>query len=382
MRKPGTLLLSFALIAAGGCEAAKSSNPLTPTVAGPIPGVTISAPKTLEPLGWKIAVDNQPVTLLAENAATTGVRPLSYIFEVATDSAFNNKVFVRDGVAPGDGGRTTLRLPDRLAPERTYFWRSRAVDGANEGPYSTAATFDVFTPIVIERPEPMAPAVNAVQQPLRPTFVVSNAPRSGPVGAINYQFELSDTEVFINKVGAVVPEQPNQTSIDVPSDRAYDTVYFWHARAFDPTTASDWSITRAFRTLPKPLPPPPPPGGGGGGGGGGGNWEQCGSTPGDALVACVWSAMPRPTDEFGAFEVTKRVAWLLRGGGAGLLIKNGGDNVVNWKGYNFSASRIAYPDGHLYKVISDAGPGGANGASWQDNGFVDRSLYVPAIDPR
>src|SRR5207244_10472217 len=96
MRKPGSLLLSFALIAAGGCEAAKSSNPLTPTVAGPIPGVTISAPKTLEPLGWKIAVDNQPVTLLAENAATTGVRPLSYIFEVATDSAFNNKVFMRD----------------------------------------------------------------------------------------------------------------------------------------------------------------------------------------------------------------------------------------------------------------------------------------------
>ena len=116
--------------------------------------------------------------------------------------------------------------------------------------------------------------------------------------------------------------------------------------------------------------------------GGGGDWEKCGSTPGDALVACVWSAMPRPTDEFGAFEVTKRVAWLLHGGGGGLLIKNAGENVVNWKGYNFSASRICYPDGHIYKVISDAGPGGANGASWQDNGFVDRGLYVPAIDPR
>ena len=169
---------------------------------------------------------------------------------------FTNTVFSRDGIAPGDGGRTSLRLPDPLQSGRTYYWRARAQDGANTGPYSGPANFDVFTPIVIERPEPMAPAVNAVQQPLRPTFVVSNAPRSGPVGAINYQFELADTEFFINKVGAVVPEQPNQTSIAVPGDLAYDTVYFWHARAFDPTTTGDWSITRAFRTMTKPLPPP------------------------------------------------------------------------------------------------------------------------------
>ena len=51
------------------------------------------------------------------------------------------------------------------------------------------------------------------------------------------------------------------------------------------------------------------------------------------------------------------------------------------KGYNFSLSRICYPDGHIYKVLSDAGPGGTNGPTWSDNDFVDRSLYVPAINP-
>jgi hypothetical protein len=81
----------------------------------------------------------------------------------------------------------------------------------------------------------------------------------------------------------------------------------------------------------------------------------------------------------GAFEVTKRVAWLLRGGGAGLLIKNGGENIVSWKGRSFAAARICYPDGHIYKVLSDVPT--TNGPSWQDNDFVDRSLYVPAIDP-
>jgi hypothetical protein len=90
------------------------------------------------------------------------------------------------------------------------------------------------------------------------------------------------------------------------------------------------------------------------------------------------------TDHITAFNVTKRVAWALRGEGAGLLIKTGGEHIAAWQGNLFSASRIVYPDGHLYKVISDAGPGGAIGAaSWQDEG-VDpglRSRYFPAMDP-
>ena len=98
------------------------------------------------------------------------------------------------------------------------------------------------------------------------------------------------------------------------------------------------------------------------------------------IVECIHSHI-NPHNEYEAFEVTKRVAWALRCDGAGLLIKNSGENIVPWKGYIFAAGRICYPDGHIIKVISDVGPGGANGPSWQDNGYVDRSLYVPALDP-
>jgi hypothetical protein len=75
------------------------------------------------------------------------------------------------------------------------------------------------------------------------------------------------------------------------------------------------------------------------------------------------------------------VAWLLRGEGVGLLIKNSGENIVQWQGYWFSASRVAYPDGHIFKVIGDCGPGGGNTPTWSDNAYVDPTLYVPAIDP-
>ena len=99
-----------ALLAA--CAVEKSETPLAPTVAGPIAGVNITAPKGLEPsAGALIPGDRQPVTLLLENAATSGPRPLSYIFEIATEPGFNNRVFAQDNVPPGDGGRGAVPDP-------------------------------------------------------------------------------------------------------------------------------------------------------------------------------------------------------------------------------------------------------------------------------
>ena len=381
-RLSALLLLSPLFLLALGCEASKSADPLSPSVAGPIAGVNITAPKPLEPNGSRVASDKQPVTLLAENASTTGVRPLSYVFEVATDAGFTNTVFSRDGIAPGDGGRTSLRLPDPLQSGRTYYWRARAQDGANTGPYWGPANFDVFTPIVIDQPTLIAPTHVVVTADLHPVFQWNNSPRSGPVGGITYLVELSDTDSFANKLAVwTVNEQPNQTSLNSPQDLSYGKIYFWHVKAYDPSTQGPWSSTEAFQT---PLPPPPPPTGGGGGGGGGGvggDWKKCSSLTGDKpkLSECVHDAVNPGQGAEAAFEVTKRVAWLLRGEGAGELIKNGGENIVSWKGYSFSAGRICYPDGHIYKVLSDVG--GGNGATWADNGFVDKSLYVPAIDP-
>src|ERR1035437_1293395 len=69
------LVVGAALVQAG-CETTKSSNPLSPTIAGPIPGVVITAPKLLLPTaGQRIAVTEQPVTLTIENPTTTGVGP-------------------------------------------------------------------------------------------------------------------------------------------------------------------------------------------------------------------------------------------------------------------------------------------------------------------
>jgi hypothetical protein len=201
IRRTPRALVVAASLAAGACQMSKSSNPLTPTVAGPIPGVSISAPRVMQPSsGAKISVDQQPITLTVGNSTTSGVRPLSYVFEVAADAAFTNKVFTREGIAPGDGGQTTLRLPDALATGRTYFWRARAQDGANTGPFTSGVDFNVFTPIVINAPSLTSPINDTTISSVRPKFTFANAPRSGPVGAITYILEISESSTFYSGV--------------------------------------------------------------------------------------------------------------------------------------------------------------------------------------
>src|SRR5512139_1499329 len=82
-----------------GCEVEKSKSPLSPSVAGPIAGVEITAPRALEPAqGARIKQSQQPIRLTVENASTNGVRPLSYTFELATDEAFQNRLYARGSV--------------------------------------------------------------------------------------------------------------------------------------------------------------------------------------------------------------------------------------------------------------------------------------------
>ncbi len=250
----------------GACETSKTSNPLSPTVAGPIEGVVISAPKLLTPsAGQRIAAAEQPVTLTVENATTSGQRPLTYVFEIAADAGFTNKMFTRADITPGADGRTSVRLTDALASGRTYYWRAMAADGANSGPYATPANFDVYTPVTIQAPVPVSPIDGVQLTVLRPTLKVKNAARSGTPGAISYIFQVSESQAFPSAVlNATVAEQATETSYTATQDLLPAKTYYWRVRAIDASVTSPWSITQAFKTPTSggTTPPAPLPGGG------------------------------------------------------------------------------------------------------------------------
>jgi hypothetical protein len=276
--------LTFAL---AGCEAQKSSNPLSPSVAGPIPGVNISAPKLVEPAqGFKYKESQQPIKLVIENATSNGVRPVTYMFEVATDVDFNSKVYARSGVPAGDNGRTSVQI-DRLDLGRAYYWRAKADDGANASQFSSSQ-FEVLPKPLLVAPLIKSPVNNERVTSRRPTLTVNDADRNAAIGALSYEFQIATDQGFGKIVASGIAEEtPGQTTFTANVDLAYDLEYFWRARAGDGDTTSSWAPTQTFRSpvapAPSPSPSPSPAPGNGG---------SCASNNGPAIVTCIAAKYP------------------------------------------------------------------------------------------
>jgi hypothetical protein len=365
------------VLALAGCTGVeKSENVLAPTVAGPIPGVSIGMPTPLDPKdGKNIPVGSQTIDLMIQNSPTNGQRPLKYLFEVASDTNFNSILFSKSDVAPNDANRTTVRLPDAIATSRTYFWRARAYDGANTGPYSGFAHFNIYTPIVIDKPVPREPVNGITLAGLSPTFVFANAPRSGPVGAIVYTIEVADSDSFGNRYAVwSVAEQPSQTSLAAPSALPQNKMYFWRVTAGGP-----WSTTQTFKT-PLVTPPTPAPGPG-----------TPTPVPGNCTLPqgsvfdtlqCARQAYPHPMSGTDRGKLLNQVAWYHRAAGWGMHDKPGGNNCPQAKtGRLISCDILVHgPVNGIFEVydvlLNEEDP------AWQFKGTnPDASIFVAAVQP-
>jgi hypothetical protein len=234
-------------------------------------------------------------------------------------------------------------------------------------PGATTATAVPVSSLKASTPNVQSPVNDQQSASLTSTTLVASAAAGQYVPLpLQYRFQVfNDAGTLVQDSGLVAAPAWTIAITLTPLKR-----YTWKVRAEYQGTAGAWSATASFRTPEQPPAYNKPIG----------NWAVCAGLKTATLVGCVWNAV-RPTDSVGDLEVVKRVAWLLRGDGGGLLIKDSGENTVRWQGYSFSATRICFPDGQIYKIIGDAGPGGANSPGFEDNGFVDKSLYVPAIDP-
>jgi hypothetical protein len=370
----GLFLVSMALSLAAGCAVEKSENPLTPTIAGPLPGVGISAPSTVDPAeGTKIPVTSQPISLTVVNATTNGVRPLTYLFEVANDVNFASLVFQHDNVAPGDG-RTTWRLPDSLPTGRTYYWRARAYDGANTGGYSNPTLFNVFTPVVIDKPIPISPVGNATIDTLQPQFRVANAARTGPAGPISYEVQVADNAGFANVFADwAFPETPSTSALTSPVSLANNKQYFWRIRAYETTVVGPWSDTQGFKTpapapVPTPTPTPTPPG----------NATCTSRLPAD-VVACHRGLYPALLSPADAPNLLRSIAIDLnrdRPGYYGRLVKTSGNNCGG-----FACDIICAVDTHIWDVFSDGPDASVNYSGTAGPQWVDKGTASPCQVP-
>jgi hypothetical protein len=289
-RKTLTALSLASLVFAAGCSDViqKSANPLSPTIAGPLDGVTFTAPVSVTPAqNAQIKYVDQPVSFAFDSATSSSPRPFTMHLQVASDYGFANIKFDRAGFEkPENSARISFRLTDRL-PKGVYFWRVRAEDGANNSDWSAPAAFEALDQVIIGIPTTRSPINNERVASRTPTLTVGNSAASGPHRAVQYQFQGSTNASFTGVVADVtVGEGSGSTAYVVPTSLSYDTTYYWRARASDGEVTSDWTPTAVFRTPVTPTTPPP-------GGGGGGPVASCaGANSGPTIVACIAGRYP------------------------------------------------------------------------------------------
>lgn len=212
------------------------------------PSPSLTAPSPLSPTNGALVQNAaQPVTLVVINAvATSASVPTTYGFEVATDSAFGNKVQTRDGVAEGST-QTALTL-GALPPNGDYYWHARATNGGTVGAFGPTYKFTIGPAITLNPPVPVSPLTGS-QTGSRPTLTVTDSTRQGSVGAVFYKFEIAANNAFAPViVSALVAEGNAQTSFTSPTDLTGNQTYYWRATALDQTNnvSSPASAAQSF----------------------------------------------------------------------------------------------------------------------------------------
>ena len=337
-----------AVVLFGGCQVKKSANPLSPAVAGPVEGVVISHPNLLEPgQDWELKTRDQPVQLLIQNADTNGARPLKYTFEIASDAEFKNIIFTRTGVEPGGDGLTRLQLPDKLAAG-TYWWRTRAEDGANTGPYSPVKSFQVLAQVILAPPTPSAPSNGSTDH--RVSFLNSGSGRAIEAASRRISNTSSRSRTTHRSRRSRPPSRrrrrgPRRGSRrTIRSSTAGPTTGACAPgiRPTAPTSATGRASTRSGRlrlpslSLRRRWIRRQAEGGGGGGTGGG---AACNSNDGDDIAACIEARYPqylaagvslsRRTSNMQFLRDRMIEHGKCRGLNLGLNLKRGGPSISN-----------------------------------------------------
>jgi hypothetical protein len=153
-----------------------------------VTGVTMTSPTAISPaVNQQFKYGDQPLTLTVKNAVSTGRTARTYSFEVATDAAFGNRVYAKDGVAEGSG-QTSLKIDVLPGPAaKSYFWRARASSGTQTGPYTPVRGFAVGAAVTLATPVQVAPGSGTTVGG-NPTLTVNNVARTGTPAQVVYRF--------------------------------------------------------------------------------------------------------------------------------------------------------------------------------------------------
>ena len=240
------------------CATEKSRNPLSPSIAGPIEGVAISSPVSLQPAdGQLIRSTDQPILVTFDQVASNSERPFWYELQMSSDSSFTSLLYSAEKIPPSGGPTEQYALNTALDKGHKYYWRVRALDGANTGPYSVPASFEIFTPLVVGPPMAIAPLTGTVANMNQPDLTIENASITGTPLSTTYRFEVSTDHSFSNIAHSASVSPGSTTTTLQTGPLTWDTQYHWRSQAIvigkEGPVEGAWSDIQTFQTAQQPV---------------------------------------------------------------------------------------------------------------------------------
>ncbi len=158
---------------------------------------------------------------------------------------FQTLLHHNERVQLGDNGRTAYRLPEPFGTGYTYYWRVRAVDGANTGPYSHTSSFSVVNKVLIEAPI----AARTRGQVDEQQADLPRAQRPIEYTDAYYRFEVANGAQHQRDDGGDhrVARIERRNDDDARRPCLRDDVY-WRVHGTDGTTQSEYSPILSFTT--------------------------------------------------------------------------------------------------------------------------------------
>ncbi len=160
---------------------------------------------------------------------------LSYLIQVATDSGFTN-IIINDSALTDNSHSITLP-----SPVTTYFWRVKAEDVNNTGPWSEARSFVS----AIRSPALTSPANGTAGLPLETTLVWEEI-AAGAVYLLQIATDIDFDDIVLDQAGL----NENSYSATLPG---FNTMYYWRVTATSTGCSSLWSEVWWLKTV---LAPP------------------------------------------------------------------------------------------------------------------------------
>lgn len=170
----------------------------------------------------------QPV-LTGSNADDLEYDILTYTFHVYDDPGLTNLIAQADGVPEGLDS-TSWQVDVPLSDNELYYWRGRAFDGYENGPWSETSSFIVNS--INQAPEPfglLTPDSGVLIFELQPAFTWEAAADPDPCDSVHYRLTYADNAAFADSV--IISDL--DTTAFAPPDPLPSGMYYWKVTGVD-----------------------------------------------------------------------------------------------------------------------------------------------------